>query len=347
MVSAYVCNVSRPPFSGNEKTFMDAFCARKDSVPGAGDAKKAKVTDIVKPLEKTITRIHIMYDEASLVDRKEIVRGVATIDQTETVFLVSRMALQVDRKARVKYHGTTAGSLLGPVAAPAFENIWQETVQDKKAIWGSSRVAVGGRTEGYGVSVGSPAKGGPKDPNALEPVCFHSKPEDLYEELVHTLGGSKVVRRIIDLTVGDGPLAHLAIRKRMTYLGFAATEVHAGKLGRHLQAKVYADFKTEGHDLYRSALASLLETIGEEAETEEPNNDPDPANKRPKAKGKARGKAKAKAKGKKATAEALKGGGGKDGKDGQDGKDGEDEGEGEDDGDGESEGADSMSGKEE
>ena len=319
---------------------MDAFCVRRDNVPGAADGKKAKVTDIVKPLEKTITRIHVMYDEASLVDRKEVVRGVATIDQTETVFLVSRMALQVDRKARVKYHGTTAGSLLGPVAAPAFENIWQETVQDKKAIWGSSRVAVGGRTEGYGASVGAPTEKKPKDPNALEPVCFHSKPEDLYEELVHTLGGSKVVRRIIDLTVGDGPLAHLAIRKRMTYLGFAATEVHAGKLGRHLQAKVYADFKTEGHDLYRSALASLLETIGEEAEPEEPNNDPDPAKPKPKPKGKARGKAKGKAKSKtKATAQALEGAGGHDGEDDDGGKDGQ-EGEG-------SEEADSTSDKEE
>jgi hypothetical protein len=286
---------------------MDAFCTRKDSVPGAGDAKKAKVTDIVKPLEKTITRIHIMYDEASLVDRKEVVRGVATIDQTETVFLVSRQALQVDRKARVKYHGTTAGSLLGPVAAPAFETTWQETVLDKKAIWGSARVAVGGRTEGYGASVGAPAEKKPKDPNAFEPVCFHSKPEDLYEELVHTLGGSKVVRRIIDLTCGDGPLAHLAIRKRMTYLGFASTDVHAGKLGRHLQAKVYADFKTEGHDLYRSALAALLETIGEEAEVGEPHNDPEnnPAKSKEKPKPKPRGKGKAKAKGRKKATEAA------------------------------------------
>ena len=56
----------------------------------------------------------------------------------------------------------------------------------QKTIWGSSRVAVGGRTEGYGASVGAPADKKPKGPNSLEPVCFHSKPEDLYEELART-----------------------------------------------------------------------------------------------------------------------------------------------------------------
>ena len=49
--------------------------------------------------------------------------------------------------------------------------------------------------------------------------------------------------------------------------------------------------------MYQNALAAVLETIGEEAETEEPRNDPDSTN-TAKAKAKAKDKSKAKARGK-------------------------------------------------
>ena len=54
-------------------------------------------------------------------------RGVATVDQLETLYLVTKKPLRLERKARLKYPGTSAGSLITPVAVPAHASLWQET----------------------------------------------------------------------------------------------------------------------------------------------------------------------------------------------------------------------------
>ena len=60
--------------------------------------------------------------------------------------------------------GTTAGSILGPVTLPQVADMWQETFRVKKDIFGEARVAVGGRTEGYGVASGSGQRAKPQRP---------------------------------------------------------------------------------------------------------------------------------------------------------------------------------------
>ena len=69
------------------------------------------------------------------------------------------------------------------------------------------------------MSVGGDKATKPRNLQDREPCFYHSKPEDLYEEIVHIFGGPKAVRRLVDCTPGQGPLAHFAIRKRLNYFG--------------------------------------------------------------------------------------------------------------------------------
>ena len=120
-----------------------------------------------------------------------------------------------------RYRGTTAGNSISPIALPSGDDVWMDTFAQKKLIFGNARVAVGGRTPGYGVATGGPAasKGKKREEDDVEPVFYHSKPGDLFEEMVHMLGGPKKIGRVYDLTIGDGSNALYAIIHRIRSQG--------------------------------------------------------------------------------------------------------------------------------
>jgi hypothetical protein len=132
------------PSIGNEKQLLDAFIK-----PGSDDAEATKAASkSTKFLDKNVSKLMLLYDEESLGERKEVIRGVGTVDQLESVYLVSKNLLQIDKKPRLHYKGTTSGNTISPIVVPRHGDMWQETFECKKLIYGSARVAVGGRTEG-------------------------------------------------------------------------------------------------------------------------------------------------------------------------------------------------------
>lgn len=70
-------------------------------------------------MDKRKTVLYIFYDEESLKDRKDKVRGLATLHQLEHLHIISKNGLQVPPRPRLKFSGTTTGDMLGPVAMPA------------------------------------------------------------------------------------------------------------------------------------------------------------------------------------------------------------------------------------
>jgi hypothetical protein len=160
---------------------------------------------------------------------------------------------------------------------------------------------------GFGIAseVGtvSSAKTKPRDPKTNEPCFFHGKGIAPYEEMFHMLGGKRSILHVVDLTTGDGGVAHWCCQNRISYTGFVFTEMHATKLKAHLQDQIFTDMKTEGNVLYKNGLATLLDTIQvEEGNPDDPEKKADPpkagGKSKPKANGKGKGKAKPKDKAK-------------------------------------------------
>ena len=185
--------------------------------------------------------------------------------------------------------------MIGPVVMPELANCWRETFKDKKKIFGSARIAVGGKGPDDPVDVVK-AK---REDSTLEPVFFHSNGEQLHEELLHSIAVNfNSVSGIVDFTPGDGNLAHLAVVHKMPYLGFCFTEQHADGLQKHLTRLVWADMQKEDSPLYQSGLVGILEGLAEDGEEQEEEQEGAASANQPKAKAKAKGKAKAKTKGK-------------------------------------------------
>lgn len=92
--------------------------------------------------------VTVAFSEQSLVARRSRVRGVATLDQTETLSIVTDRTFTVPDKNRQYYQGSNRGSLLAWVALPKWESdaTWTASFEAKKEIYGKSRTAVGGQS---------------------------------------------------------------------------------------------------------------------------------------------------------------------------------------------------------
>jgi hypothetical protein len=216
---------------GNENALMKAFTK--------SDGRTMKK-------EKTLTFVH--FEEDSLKARRCAVRGVGTIQQTEFLWVVAHSAMLGPERARKHFSGTTHGDTLGPVKLPASADLWHLSVADKKKLYGSARMEVGG------VTPGAEGPAPVRKPESLEPVGFHTKPEKLWDELDHSYN----VRAWIDLTCLDEALALMCVKKRKPYMGFCLTEFHLQMLSQKLVMKIFASFLQENDPLFQADLAAHI-----------------------------------------------------------------------------------------
>ena len=109
----------------------------------------------------------------------------------------------------------------------------------------------------------------------FEPVFFHGKCSDLYEELLWTLGGPSKIKQIIDFCPGQGALAQLALRKRLPYCAFCFTEHHLSGLQDHLVKLLLKLFVEEGSEFYKPGLAATMKDVEADPAEDDPNDDDD------------------------------------------------------------------------
>ena len=245
---------------GNDGDIQKVFACEDDGSEGAAAKRKKGGGSIMK---KVVQKIGIGYTEESLSARRDQVRGFGTVEQTETVYVITGSALKVEKRNRLHFKGTTAGSWIFPVAMPPYEEQWQLPFSAKKELFGEGRVAVGGKTEG------GTAKIKPRLDSDVEPVFYRYQGYEIMSELLHNLGGSKDIDLIVDLTAGVGDLACLAVERRMVYFGWAFTEFHVKALRQELQRRFMVSFAEEGHALYVPAFATLVSQIQAENAPEE------------------------------------------------------------------------------
>ncbi len=252
----------------SEREFMAPF----SHTPAEPTSKSLKPS--AKSIPKSVCRLITHFDFDSLAEQKAVVRGVGTLRSVEYVYIVTAEPLAVPVKDRVKYAGTTACDLLGPVAKTPWHDAWKLPFHTKKDLYGQARIAVGGRTEGFGIASDSKIRATRKsqDRNEELPVFYHAVPENLLEEIVHTITKSKkTIANIWDFTPADGSLAHFCIAHRIPYHGFCFTDLHAKLLSKRLAKLVLEDFKTEKHPLHDVELTALMDEAKLESDEPEPS----------------------------------------------------------------------------
>jgi len=93
-----------------------------------------------------------------------------------------------------------------------------------------------------------------RDVNTPVPVCYHSIPLDLAEDLLHTYN----LEGVLDLTRGDGVWAFACVKARKPYLGVEFNETHGKMLSDWLATQIFKRMQVEDDPLYQSGLVEIL-----------------------------------------------------------------------------------------
>ena len=288
---------------GNENDICNVFKYLAPKVDDKENKKDADATKMVtKNMEKNKKTFYVFYEEESLNQRRERSRGIGSVDQTEWVHVFTKKVLDGTSKDNVKFTGTTAGNVIGPVGMLDYEKVWRATYEQKKVIFGDARVAVGGTgTEGALEDDGDAELAGTSKParrrvrqlSDVEPVFFHNINPAFLEEMVHILIDKKdQLQGLVDFTASDGPLALYALRNNVKYLGFCHTDKHVDGLYKWLTKVMWDDMKTPGNINYEPRLNALLEEMGKEDEGVDDDDSGAGGAAEPKANTKAKGKRK-------------------------------------------------------
>ncbi|CAK9048385.1 unnamed protein product, partial [Durusdinium trenchii] len=151
---------------------------------GGRDGLGPSLLGAVKPsptetMSKHKTCKFLIWDEGAIRSKKHRNRG-SQVNQLERVYLILPEDMQVTYKKRKHYSGTSAGDCLGPIIAPAWDDMdetWNATYALKKVMYGAAnRVAVGGKPDG---EPAENAKGARRKDTDQEPMAYHAMPSEV------------------------------------------------------------------------------------------------------------------------------------------------------------------------
>ncbi len=272
--------------------------------------------------------VNLVYEEESVKARKERVKGVNAVSQQESMYLVSRTAYDVPERKRLIFEGTNRGNVMAFLRLPSWESGWLLSFDDKKKLWGKSRVPVGGKT----FDDDDEASGGDDDlvledgvddncPDLLppcfgpdgsapplkpktrlgmnyEPVSFHTLPQEFYKDVL----ASYFVKDLFDLTAGDGTAAKACLACNSGYVGICCADFHVVSMRGMLVNYVLTLFANQKSFLYNPKYVKNeqqgtkrgSEGAGGQLDKKHKTDKSDKGGKKPKVEGKKGGKKKKK-----------------------------------------------------
>lgn len=211
--------------------------------------------------------------------------GNASFSQLEFMHCVTAKPLVLRKRPRKHIcSASTAGDCIGPLGVPDLRDEWLLTFEQKKAYYGSARVAVGGVTvEGadevdkHALEVARKKRAD----GAIEPMCFHTMLPEFYEEILHAYQP----RAVVDWTCTDGRFAAVCTEAGVPYVGWTLTDKHCEAVTRRVAHMVFQKMTSEQSPLYDAVCAKLMKpTVTVPKSVKHP--------KAPKAKANRKGKAK-------------------------------------------------------
>ena len=221
------------------------------TISGGGNYHK-----LVKPWKDTNNKatfckatLNIILDEKAAALKKVRVKGFASLNLLHHVYVLTNTPIDLPSKPRKHYVGTNRGSNICDVKVPAWKEgeVWSMPFGRKKDLYGSMRVAVGGKIgeddddddEDLGVGSGeSPPTIGESNSSAKhprpdennEPTFYHTYPQELFETII----ADDYLNHVIDIASGDGSCAKAASELGKSYTGFVFTDAHLAELSKHL-----------------------------------------------------------------------------------------------------------------
>ncbi|CAJ1418510.1 unnamed protein product [Effrenium voratum] len=270
-------NVRLPPFRAQHlKRMAQAFIKARDQ--GGDDIdqqEELRDGDIIMVLDggrhgndgsiqgsftkisgESITKVKqaftVVYDEESVGERRERVRGFVTC--TESLYAFTRTGLAMERRPRKHFPGTTTmGSVIGPIQSLAWtdENCWKEQPKVKKDIFTKEhKVLVGGAVEATAAQATKPSF-----PDDSEPVFWHYSPPVLFSELLHSFRPMVVVRG----NETDHCMAMECIKAKIPLVSICLSETHKEALTAQVKRRLWKAMQTESvPEVYEPTLAKLL-----------------------------------------------------------------------------------------
>ena len=206
------------PTEGNSEPTQSAHSYRALVVRLRVQLKHAPGVCTGTVLPKHKRQLFIVTTEESERETKEKVTGIATLNTTEFLYIVSKDVFSVPHKKRLHSQGSNATDMLGPFDRPKRSQVWQVKQKNKPELYGGALVPCGGRVEG---DPGPEVDPGPKQDEYV-PVTWHSAPAELYEEVAHSYNLSGFWH----LTACDPILPLVAVRLCKAYVGLCYTETH-------------------------------------------------------------------------------------------------------------------------
>lgn len=254
-------------------------------------------------------QVFINFDEDSLQERMERVKGFESVNQVERCYMVTKGGLDLHDRKRLRFEGRNRGNSLFPVKAPSWsaDDLWKLQVKTKREVLGKKGgvILVGGAGP-ESAEIKKEAKRAPTD---VEPVFYHSLPIAVDEEWCHSFNCAAMV----SCNAGAGHDAYVCVLNRKPFFGVTLTDEHTHHLKIHLEKMVWKAMLTDKSKLHCVELAALMKELGDDNDAADDADGADGEGKKSKAKAKAKAEAKAEAK------DGAAAGKGKKNKTGQDG----------------------------
>ena len=234
--------------------------------------------------QKDVRHLNIHYDEDSLEERLDKLRGFMPVNQHERMYVITKGPLKMEKRRRLHFAGTNRGNSLGPVAMPKFDaqGVWRLPPKQKKDVIGKhgAKILVGGPLPGVPAEELKRVTEMMKGSTAAEPVFWHALPPAVDEELQHSYN----LKCMYALTVGDGSMAMTCLRLRRPLFGVCLTIAHKTALLSKLEADVWKAMQTEKDKLFEPGLFELVKSAtGPAAEDADEGKEVEKRNKNKKA----------------------------------------------------------------
>ncbi|CAK0836438.1 unnamed protein product [Prorocentrum cordatum] len=198
-----------------------------------------KIVKALSPMKLEVTKRYAMFSQESLEKRLNRMHGNHTLEQMETVLLLSsEMPIFKIGPRKLSPKATTRGN---------------------KAMYSTENLPLPGGNCGVEHKKDKATKA-----SDLVPAFWHEGPPALATEVAHLLQATS----IIDLTPGSGHWAMYAVRKQIPYLGVCFTDAHVELLYSKLRSRILsAAMDANDLDLYDVNLSSLVTSTRKDATT--------------------------------------------------------------------------------
>ena len=265
----------------------DVFFALDNQKPGL----QQKFTDFLKDSNGKkdhlqIRKFTLVYDFDSVRARKLRVKGLGTVNQTETMLAVTAgEALSIPIRKHKHYLDTNNGSIIGMVKLPPYIKCWTMKYEQKKLLYGKMRVPVGGKEEQDGddndeedgenevpptvddfqADASKKQRASTRAADNIEPVHYHTLPEEFFDNLQDVF----FVKDLYDFT--PSPEAALALLKaKKGYIGICFNDFHQKLLREYVIDKVLESFGTANDPLFHASYAAGLKNTASAVPTPTP-----------------------------------------------------------------------------